>query len=94
VYFVFEDHDTGILTAVHNERVTGVNVDGLAVSGETGDQVIAASNDEGPAREVITGLEDRIVGKRVEIMLAVDRAAQALHDNFKEGIHGFVSWIF
>jgi hypothetical protein len=71
-----------------------VNADGFAVSRETGDQVIAASNDERPAREVITGLENCIVGKRVEIMLAVDKPAEALHDDIKERIHGFVIWIF
>ena len=94
VYFVFKDHDAGVLTAVYDESVTGVNADGFAISGEAGDEIGASSNDERPAREVITGLEDCIVGKRVEIMLAIDEPAQALHDNFKERIHGLVSWIF
>lgn len=91
---VGERTDEAILTAVHNERVAGVNADGFAVSGEASDEIGASSNDEWPAREVITGLEDCILGKRVEIMLAIDKPAEALHDNFKERIHGFVSWIF
>jgi hypothetical protein len=99
VYFVFEDYDASILTGVrnsgmHNEPVAGMNVNGFAVSREAGDQISASSNNERPAREVITGLEDCIVGKRVEIVLAIDKSAQALHDNFKEWIQGFVRCIF
>src|ERR1700733_3084269 len=109
VHFVFENHDaailigarntrvrnTGVLNSwVHNECVAGVKANTLAISGKAGDQICASSNDERPARKVITGLEDCIVGKRVEIMLAIDKSAQALHDNFKERIQGFVSCIF
>src|ERR1700722_11425020 len=73
VYFVFKNHDATILAGVrnswmHNERVAGVNMDTFAVSREAGDQIGASSNDERPAREVITGLEDCIVGKRVEVV--------------------------
>jgi hypothetical protein len=99
VHFVFEDHDAAILarahnSGVHNERVAGVKADGFAVSGKAGDQICASSNDERPARELITGLEDGIVGKRVEIMIAIDKSAQTFHDNLKEWIQGFVRWIF
>ena len=90
---VFEDHDTGVLAAMHNERVSGMNADGLAISGEDGDEIGAALNDDRPAWEVITGLEDSVVGKRLEIMFAIDKPAQALHDNFKKRIQVFVIWI-
>jgi hypothetical protein len=37
VHFVFKDYDAAILRAVHDKCVAGVQLDRLAVSGETGD---------------------------------------------------------
>src|ERR1700722_16793495 len=106
VHFVFENHNaailmgarktrvrnTGVLNSwVQHECVAGVKANTLAISGKARDQICASSNNERPTWKLITGLEDCIVGKRVEIMLAIDESAQALHDNFKEWIQGFVS---
>ena len=74
VHFVLEDHDATVLTEVHNKCIAGVKLDRLAVSGEASHQIGASSNRRGPAGEVIARFEDRVFGKRVEIVFAIDES--------------------
>jgi hypothetical protein len=75
VHFVLKDHDATILRAMHNKCIAGVKLDGVAVSGEARHQTSSSSNRHGPAREVIAGLEDRVFGKRIKIVLTVNESA-------------------
>src|ERR1700728_4403041 len=93
VHFVLKDHDTTILSTMYNECIARVKLDRLPVSGKAGDQTGASSNRYSPTREVITGLEDRVIGKRVEIMFASHESAQAFQDNFEEWIQGFKGFV-
>src|ERR1700674_4664649 len=89
VHFIFEDHDATIPRAVHNKCVAGVKLDRLAVSGEASHQIGSTSNCQRPTRKVITGLEDCVFSKRIEIMIAINESAQAFHDDFEERIESF-----
>ena len=74
MHFVLEDHDATVLTAVHNKCVAGVKLDRLAVSGEACRQIGSSSKCGRPAWEVIAGFVDRVFGKRVEIVVAVNES--------------------
>src|SRR5579863_3406436 len=71
VHFVFEDHDTTVLRAVHNKCVAGVKFDRLAISGEASDQIGSTSNCQRPTGEVIEELEACVFGNCIEIMIAI-----------------------
>jgi len=75
VHFILEDHDTTIPTAVYNKCVAGVKLDRLAVSGEASHQIGSTSNCQRPTGEVIPGLEECVFGKRIEIMIAINKSA-------------------
>src|SRR5271169_1039605 len=75
VHFVFEDHDATIVRTMHNERVAGVKLDRLAVSGVAGDQIGSTSNSQRPAGKLISELEKCVFGNRVEIMVAINKSA-------------------
>src|ERR1700733_2023651 len=89
VHFVLEDHDATILRVVHNKRVAGMELDRLAVSFEAGDQIGSTSNCRRPAWEVIAEFEECVIGNRVEIMFAVNEAAQTLLDDCEKRIESF-----
>src|SRR3989441_2273199 len=75
VNFVFEDHDTTVLRAVHNKCVAGVKLDRLAVSGEASDQIGSTSNRQRPTGEVIAEFKECVIGNCVEIMFAINESA-------------------
>jgi len=93
VHFVLENHDTTVLTAVHNKCVAGVQLDRLAVSGEACHQIGAPSYRRRPAGKVITRFEERFFGKRVEIVFAVNKFPQAFQDDFEKGIESFKPFV-
>ena len=93
VHVVLKDHDATVLTAVHNKCVAGVKLDRLAVSREARHQIGSSSNRRGPTGKVVAGLEDCVIGKRIEIVFAIDESAQAFQDDFEEGIESFKSFV-
>src|SRR5882724_2351225 len=60
----------------------------MSVSGELIHQVGAASNRPRPTGKVVEELEERIVGYRLEEMLAVDEPREPLLDDLEERIEG------
>src|SRR5580700_5504215 len=93
-HVTFKDYDATVLTAVYNKCVAGVKLDYFAVSREASHQIGASSNRRGPAGKAIAGFEDCVIGKRIEIVFAVNESAQAFHDHFKEGVESFKDCIF
>jgi hypothetical protein len=43
---------------------------------------------------VVTGLEDRVITKRVEIVFAINQAAKTSQNDFEERIQGFKDCVF
>jgi hypothetical protein len=80
VHFVLKDHDATVLGAVHHKCFAGVKRDRLAVSREACHEIGSSSNRHWPARKVIAGLEDRVIGQRIEIMFAIKQPGQAVED--------------
>jgi hypothetical protein len=72
VYFVFEDDDASISCRVDDKTVAPVKPDALPISGEGGHQVRAAANRLRPTGKGVPGLENDIIGKGVEVVLAVN----------------------
>src|ERR1700751_5026721 len=75
VHFVFEDDDATVLTTMHQKRVAGVKLDGLAVSREASQQIGSPSNRQRPTGKVISELEKCVFGNRVEKMVAINESA-------------------
>jgi hypothetical protein len=89
VHFVLENHDATIPGAVHNKCVAGVKLDRLAVSGEACHQIGASSYRQRPAGKVIARFEECVFSKRVKIVFAVNKSAQAFQDDFEKRIESF-----
>ena len=75
MHFVLQDHDAKILSATYDKRVTGVKLDCLAVSRKAGHQIGSSSNRHRPSRELVERFEDHIIGKHIEIVIAVNKLA-------------------
>jgi hypothetical protein len=93
VDFVFEDYDATILRAMYNKPVAGVKFNRLAVAGEARHQVGSPSNGHRPTGEVIAGLVDRVIGKRLKIVVAINESLQAFRDDLEEGAESFKSFV-
>ena len=63
--------------------------DVLAVPGKRGHQVVTASDRLRPAGKVVVGFINCILGKGVEVVLAVLEATPAFPHNFEKGIKCF-----
>lgn len=60
---------------MHNQRVTGVKLDVVAISGVQRHQVSAPSDRQRPTGKVVAELKDCILGNRIEVVIAVNEFA-------------------
>ena len=93
MHFVLENHNATIPRVVHNKCVARVELDRLAVSAEAGYQIGASSNYRRPTGKVIARFENRVFGKRVEIVFAINEFPYALHDDSEERIESFKTFV-
>jgi hypothetical protein len=93
VHFVLENRDATIPGAVHNKCVAGVKLDRLAVSRKACHQIGASSYHQRPAGKVIARFEECVFGKRVKIVFAVNKSAQAFQDDFEKRIESFKRFV-
>src|SRR5438477_12926685 len=78
---VFDDDNARVLRSVHNEPVSAVQDDVVAVARIECHQGVTTTKRLGPSGEMISKFELRVVGDGVEIMVAVDQAGQTLLDD-------------
>ena len=69
---------------MHNELVSAVQDDVVAVARIECHQGVATTKCLGPSGEMISKFELRVVGDGVEIVVAVDQAGQTLLDDAEE----------
>lgn len=82
---VFDDDNARVLRSVHNERVSAVEDDVVAVARIECHQGVTTTKCLGPSGEMISKFELRVVGDGVEIVVAVDQAGQTLLTMSKNG---------
>jgi hypothetical protein len=83
---VFDDDNARVLRSVHNEPVSAVQDDVVAVAGIECRQGVTTTKCLGPSGEMISKFELRVVGDGVEIVVAVDQAGQTLLDDVEERV--------
>jgi hypothetical protein len=71
---------------VHDELVSAVEDDVVAVTRIECDQGVTTTNCLGPFGEMISKFELRVVSDGVEIVVAVDQAGQTLQDDVEERV--------
>src|SRR2546423_5305542 len=81
---VFDDDNARVLRSVHNELVSAVEDDVVAVARIECHQGVTTTKCLGPSGEMISKCELRVVGDGVEIVVAVDQAGQTLLDDAEE----------
>jgi hypothetical protein len=86
MHLIFNDQDARVLRSVHNERISAVQDGAVAVSGVERHQRVTALDPRRKARENIAIFEHRVVGDRVEVVVAIDRASQTPHDDVEERV--------
>jgi hypothetical protein len=77
MHLIFEDEDTRVLRTVHDEPIPTVQDCAVAVSGVERHQRVTPLNLRRKAREDISIFEDRVVGDRFEVVVAIDRTVPA-----------------
>ena len=83
---VFDDDNARVLRSVHDELVSAVQDDVVAVARIECHQGVTTTKCLGPSREMISKFELRVVGDGVEIVVAVDQAGQTLLDDVEERV--------
>src|SRR5258707_228938 len=83
---VFDDDNARVLRSVHNEPVSAMQDDVVAVARIECHQGVTTTNCLGPSGEMISKLEHCVVGNGIEIMVAVDQAGQTLLDDVEERV--------
>src|SRR5436190_13275560 len=83
---VFDDDNARVLRSVHNELVSAVEDNVVAVARIECHQGVTTTNCLGPSGEMISKFELRVVGDGVEIVVAVDQAEQTLLDDVEERV--------
>src|SRR5256886_16618882 len=83
---VFDDDNARVLRSVHDELVSSVEADVVAVAGIECHQVVTTRKCLGPSGEMISKFELRVVGDGVEIVVAVDQAGQTLLDDVEDRV--------
>src|SRR5437773_6678850 len=83
---VFDDDNTWVLRSVHNEIVSAVEDDVVAVARIECHQSVTTTKYVRPPGEMISKFELRVVGEGVEIVVAVDQAGQTLLDDVEERV--------
>jgi hypothetical protein len=81
---VFDDDNARVLRSVHDEPVSAVEDDVVAVACIECHQGVTTTNCLGPSGEMISKFELRVVGDGVEIVVPVDQAGQTLLDDVEE----------
>ena len=83
---VFDDDNARVLRSVHNEPVSAVEGDVVAVARIECHQGVTTTKCLGPSGEMISKFKLRVVGDGVEIVVAVDQAGQTLLDDIEERV--------
>src|SRR5258706_6653544 len=83
---VFDDDNARVLRSVHNELVSTVEDDVVAVARIECHQSVTTTKCVWPSGEMISKFELRVVGEGVEIVVAVDQAGQTLLDDVEERV--------
>src|SRR5437016_14209601 len=83
---VFDDDNASVLRSVHNELVSAVEDDVVAVACIECHQGVTTTKCLGPSGEMISKFELRVVGDGVEIVVAVDQAGQTLPYDVEERV--------
>src|SRR5580704_9785797 len=94
MHLIFDDYDAWVLRSVHDERVPAVQDGAVAVSGIERHQRITPLNLRRKAREDISIFEHRVVGDRFEVVVAIDRTGQPLHDDVEEWVERHERGVF
>src|ERR1700730_4490195 len=81
---IFDDYDAWVLRSVHDECVPAVQDGAVAVSGIERHQRVTPLNLRWKAREDISIFEHRVVGDRLEVVVALDRTRQPLPDYLED----------
>src|ERR1700732_1308152 len=71
---------------MHRQRIAALKPDAVAVAGIEGHEVRPAPYLLRPVGHVVTKLEEDVVGKRIEVVLAVRIFRKSLHDDGEERI--------
>src|ERR1700731_4517452 len=71
---------------MHRQRISALKPDAVSVAGIEGHEVRPAPYLLRPAGHVVAKLEEDVVGKRIEIVLAVRIFRKSLHDDGEERI--------
>src|SRR6266478_1596652 len=83
---VFDDDNARVLRSMHNELVSPVEDDSLAVARIECHQGVTTTKCVWPPGEMISKFELRVVGEGVEIVVAVDQTGQTLLDDVEERV--------
>src|SRR5436190_22788676 len=83
---VFDDDNARVLRSVHDELISAVEDDVVAVAPIECHQGVTTTNCLGPSGEMISEFKLRVVGDGVEIVVAVDQAGQTLLDDVEERV--------
>ena len=83
---VFDDDNARVLRSVHDELISAVEDDVVAVARIECHQGVTTTKCLGPSGEMISKFELRVVGDGVEVVVAVDQAGQTLLDDVEERV--------
>src|SRR2546422_4488104 len=83
---VFDDDNARVLRSVHNELVSAVEDDVVAVARIERHQGVTTTKCLGQSGEMISKFELRVVRDGVEKVVAVDQAGQTLLDDVEERV--------
>src|SRR5512132_3112409 len=83
---VFDDDNARVLRSVHDELISPVEDDVVAVARIECHQGVTTTNCLGPSGEMISKFKLRVVSDGVEIVVAVDQAGQTLLDDVEERV--------
>src|SRR5438067_11706376 len=82
---VFDDDNARVLRSVHDELISAVEDDVVAVARIECHQGVTTTNCLGPSGEMISKFKLRVVGDSVQIVVAVNQAGQPCWTISKNG---------
>src|SRR3984885_10444811 len=94
MHLVFEDQDAWLLRAMHDERIPAMQNRAVSVSGVERHQCVTAHDLRREAWEYISKFEYGVLSDRVEVVLAIDRAGEPLHDDVEERVERHERGVF
>src|SRR5260370_31331533 len=83
---VFDDYNARVVRSVHDELISAVEDDVIAVAHIECHQGVTTTKCLGPSGEMISKFKLRVVGDGAEIVVAVDQAGQTLLDDVEERV--------